>query len=372
MSDALKSPREFSKEEWDTIKPILHRVELDAGEILFREGTNEKDLYFLRKGSLTVTKKGFPVAVLGSGDWVGEIAALIRENKRTATVTAKKKCILWKLPLEKLGKATGNNDKIYLKLITGLSKRMAERVKSSTEVAIEHKLEIAQTKMVMAEFLCAVLFGLASFLYAIKLIDVLNFNSKVTAVISIPLILLLSYFYLMFIKRSGLPISSFGLTWRNWKKSLFESLLCTIPLILASLLFKWALISTVPMFKDDSLLNFNHLLQSHFAISDWILITFGYALFVPLQALMVYGCMQTVFTKFFVSPNKVVLAIILSNLLFSVAHLHLSLSFAIFVFFIGCVWGWLYSRHHTIVGVSVSHMIMGIWGGLFMGLAAVH
>lgn len=372
MSDVLKSPSEFSKEEWNVIKPILHRTELKAGDVLFREGTNEKDVYFLRKGSLSVTKKGHPIATLSSGNWVGEIAALVKENKRTATVTAKKKCVLWKLCLEELGRVTGKNDRIYLKLINGLSKVMADRVKTTTEIAIEHKLEIAKTKMVMAEFLCAVLFGLVAFLYAIKFTVILDFNAKVTAVISIPLILLLSYFYLVFIKRSGLPIRSFGLTWRNWKKSVSESLLCTIPLILATLLVKWALISTVPMFKDDSLLNFKHLLQSHLAISDWILITFGYALFVPLQALMVNGCMQTVFTKFFVGPNKVFWAIILSNLLFSVTHLHLSLSFAIFVFFIGCVWGWLYSRHHTIVGISVSHMIMGIWGGVFMGLAAVH
>jgi membrane protease YdiL (CAAX protease family) len=74
-----------------------------------------------------------------------------------------------------------------------------------------------------------------------------------------------------------------------------------------------------------------------------------------------------VFTKFFVGPNNNFLAIVLSNLLFSITHLRISLSLAIFVFFVGCVWGWLYSRHQTIVGISVSHMILGIWSGLFMG-----
>ena len=164
-----------------------------------------------------------------------------------------------------------------------------------------------------------------------------------------------------------MPISSFGLTWRNWKKSVFESLLCTIPLILISLFIKWALISTVPMYKDAPLLHFHQLVNSNLPLSNWLLITFGYALFVPLQALMVNGCMQTAFTKFFIGPNKNFLAIVLSNLLFSVTHLHLSLSFAIFVFFAGCAWGWLYSRHHTIVGISVSHMLLGLWGGVVMG-----
>lgn len=367
MPDEFEPPLEFSSEEWNIIKPILHRVELETGVILFKEGTEEKDLYFLIEGSLTVTKKGLTVATLGPGNWVGEIAALTGENKRTASVAAEKKCILWKLSLDALSSVTQDNQKIYLKLITALSKAMANRVRSSTDVAIEHKLEIAQTKVVMAEFLCAILFGLTSFLYAVEFIRLLNLKPKVTAAVSIPLILLLSYFCLTFIKRSGLPISSFGLTWKNWQKSVSESLLCTIPLILVTLLIKWTIISTVPMFKDDPLMNFHHLLKSHLATADWLLITIGYSLFVPLQALMVNGCMQTVFTKFFVGPNNNFLAIVLSNLLFSITHLRISLSLAIFVFFVGCVWGWLYSRHQTIVGISVSHMILGIWSGLFMG-----
>ncbi|MFQ6275716.1 CPBP family intramembrane glutamic endopeptidase [Coxiella burnetii] len=60
-------------------------------------------------------------------------------------------------------------------------------------------------------------------------------------------------------------------------------------------------------------------------------------------------------------------AIIVSNFLFSFTHLHLAYAFAYAVLLPGLFWGWLYSRHKTILGVAVSHILIGIWALFILG-----
>ncbi len=40
---------------------------------------------------------------------------------------------------------------------------------------------------------------------------------------------------------------------------------------------------------------------------------------------------------------------------------------AIGTLLLGGFWGWLYSKHQTIVGISISHVIVGIWYIIFLG-----
>jgi membrane protease YdiL (CAAX protease family) len=58
-------------------------------------------------------------------------------------------------------------------------------------------------------------------------------------------------------------------------------------------------------------------------------------------------------------------AIVISNALFSSAHLHLSVSFALFAFFPGLLWGALFARQGNIVGVAASHILCG-WFAFFV------
>jgi membrane protease YdiL (CAAX protease family) len=88
---------------------------------------------------------------------------------------------------------------------------------------------------------------------------------------------------------------------------------------------------------------------------------------VPLQELIARGLLQSSFEEFLTGKHKAYIAIFLSNLLFSVVHFHLSLNIALSVFFTGLAWGWSYSRHHTLVGVILSHQIIGVWALFILG-----
>ena len=64
-----------------------------AGRVLAREGGLGEEFFVIESGTAEVTRGGAPVAKLGAGDFFGEIA-LIREDRRTATVTATSPMVL--------------------------------------------------------------------------------------------------------------------------------------------------------------------------------------------------------------------------------------------------------------------------------------
>lgn len=361
---------ELSQEEWRIIQSCTQKISLEKEDILFYENDEENEVYYLEKGHLAVLKQEREIAQLNPGDWVGEIAAMKKGGTRTATVKAKDPCVLWKITLEDLRKTTVVDPELYIKVLSTLSNVMGDRLEQSNTsrlVMMQRQLEMAKLRNVMALFLCYTLFALSSFFYAVKIIHVVETKPSFTTAINIPLIILLSYFLVLFVKKTGYPLSDFGLTLKNWKRSIVESVLYTIPLCALLLALKWVSLATIPSLNNDSLFYYPHLLKTHPTTMQWLLATVGYALFVPLQSLLVNGGMQGTFVKLFVSPRKTFLSIVLSNLIFSTLHLQISLVMAIGVFFIGCFWGWLYSRHQTILGISISHAIVGIWFGLFLG-----
>jgi membrane protease YdiL (CAAX protease family) len=37
----------------------------------------------------------------------------------------------------------------------------------------------------------------------------------------------------------------------------------------------------------------------------------------------------------------------------------------------GLFWGWLYSRHRTLIGVTISHILIGAWIFYFVGVHGI-
>jgi CRP-like cAMP-binding protein len=77
----------ISEQDLAAVAEQADETSVAAGTVLAREGDLGDEFFVIESGTAEVTRRGAPVAKLGPGDFFGEIA-LIREERRTATVTA--------------------------------------------------------------------------------------------------------------------------------------------------------------------------------------------------------------------------------------------------------------------------------------------
>jgi MFS family permease len=108
----------------DRLARALVRVELAEGDVLMREGDHGDRFYVVESGGVTVSKDGRSVAVLGHGDYVGEIA-LLRDVPRTATVTATAPTVLQALDRQHFLPAVTGQDEFAAAADTAITARLA-------------------------------------------------------------------------------------------------------------------------------------------------------------------------------------------------------------------------------------------------------
>lgn len=81
------------------IKPYCRSRALASGEVLIREGDEDRALYLVEQGSLLITREGVGLDHLGPGETAGEMG-LFTAQKRAATVTAAEPTVLMVLDRE--------------------------------------------------------------------------------------------------------------------------------------------------------------------------------------------------------------------------------------------------------------------------------
>jgi CRP-like cAMP-binding protein len=74
-------------EQLAEVAKLAEHLDIQAGEVILREGRLGRELFVIIDGTATVTRGGRAVNVLGAGDYFGELGA-IEAQPRSATVTA--------------------------------------------------------------------------------------------------------------------------------------------------------------------------------------------------------------------------------------------------------------------------------------------
>src|SRR5262245_22995032 len=75
------------------------------GELLIEQGSMPYDLFVIEEGTVDVVRDGEPIASLGAGDVVGEIA-LLAQHRRMASVVARTPVVAITLPVDGLQELT--------------------------------------------------------------------------------------------------------------------------------------------------------------------------------------------------------------------------------------------------------------------------
>lgn len=357
--------------------PYLRFITIQPGKVLIQEGDDtSKEIFIIVKGSFDVIKNAnqdnedrnlpensrqFIVAKVGAGDLIGELS-FIKGRPRAATIKCITRAELLALDPAKMEQIRMTYPESFGILMKNLSGYVAGRLEMTTtnEVrALQTDLQNSKLSAKANLFFSYVIGLLCIYNLMVSKIAQLSLDTNKASLISALIIVAFAMGLLFMIRQSKLPIYVMGLTLRNWKPAVKESVMWSLIIILAMVLAKWLLIVSVPRFAHLQLIDFNLSTQS--LGFNFIL----YTLHSPIQEFVARGVLQGSLQHFFTGKNVTFRAIIVSNALFSATHVHLlSGLLGIIVFVPGLFWGWLYSRHNSLVGVSISHLLIG-WTGLF-------
>ena len=120
--------------QWDVLAAYMQPMEIDAERILISQGAEDRTLYFVESGMLTVhfedaTGK-IRLAAVGAGTVVGE-GGFFSRMARSATVQAGSACRLWTLSPMRFSELANRQPNVALALAMTLGAIMARRLVSN-------------------------------------------------------------------------------------------------------------------------------------------------------------------------------------------------------------------------------------------------
>ncbi|NCA77020.1 MAG: CPBP family intramembrane metalloprotease [Alphaproteobacteria bacterium] len=153
------------------------------------------------------------------------------------------------------------------------------------------------------------------------------------------------------ILKSGYPLSDYGLTLKNLRRSLMESVLVStaVILLLAGLKFwiqkeGWAF-GGRPFIEEKEF---------------GTMFLYLYVLNAPVQEFLARGVLQSSIGRILMGKRRMFWAVVSTSMIFGMLHTVYSLPVALITLLASLLWGWLYIRHQTIVGVSICHLLVGL------------
>ncbi len=346
--------------------------------MIVREGEPTRELFIIRDGLVEVTKHApgarhdHRLTTLASGATFGELSIADRAP-RSATVRALADTTLAVLDLDRLASATAGHDDLQARLLGNLTSYLGRRLRDVSEVtvvALERELEHARTRVSMGTFITYVVFLMAWYSFALRLVSNLVQSAADSTLVTIPITFGFAVPLFVMMRRSGQPIATYGLTWRGAGRGMRDAVLWTLPLLAMCVALKAVLVRTMPGLAGAPIFRFGGFLDPATSSGDaWFTLglSVAYIGLVPIQEFVARGALQGPLQRFLVGPRSTILAILIATAMFSVSHLYLSTTFALIAMVPSLLWGWLYARHGTLAAPIVSHALVGWWALFVLG-----
>jgi CRP-like cAMP-binding protein len=367
----------LSDKQLEDVVEVMEEVHFKSGTIIAVEGDPATELFFIKSGTAEVFKKEpeldheHHLSTLSAGDSIGEMA-ILDCKPRSASVRAVSDCSLLMLKNDKLQSLSADEESTCSKIKSNLSREMSERLRQTNEMTV-HSLRVQlveeKSRVAMGILICMLLVGICLYVFSLQVLQNLTHAAKASTVVSVAIIFLFAAMSIFVIKKGGYPFSMYGLTLKNWRQSIVESILWLIPILAFLCTLKWLYMAQYPGAQDFPFFS----LGSHLKMSkgSLMLTCLAYSVFAPVQEFIARGCFQSSFQNFLMGKHRIFIAIVISNLMFSMTHLHISTRFALLAFAPGLFWGWQYARHKNLIGISISHVIIGLSASIFIGFPGI-
>ncbi|MCB9298332.1 MAG: cyclic nucleotide-binding domain-containing protein [Lewinellaceae bacterium] len=359
----------LNTEQLSQLGQSSQRESYENQAVIVREGEEARDFFLLEKGKVTIRKSNFIIGEKEEGDYFG-LMPMFDQSSRSADVVAVGEVHLLRIPYSQLTQK--GNRKLYNALLEShIISQQAElrRMNFSAISEMKAKLEEAKSRIFTFQFFVSLVFLLVVYEFFLGIL--LNWRSMLHQdnfinIFTPVAMVIMGFAAFWFIKKSGWPYSDFGLTTKNWRKDLGPTLLLSGLFLAAAAALQWLLFTYVPAFQGRPFLKVNEFFVNNLPLGITLIIF--YIILAPVQELIIRGVLQSVLQRLFEGRYAGIKAILLTNLLFSGFHLHFNPLFAVVTFIPGLLWGYLFYKQGSLVGVSVSHIIIGLLGILFLGL----
>jgi CRP-like cAMP-binding protein len=350
-----------------------HR-KITAGDTFVREGEMGTEAWVILSGDFEVYKTAVRdgqsnehiLTTLSAPNLIGEFT-LFDFEPRSSSVRAKSAVEVLEIDITVLRQP--EYSELYSELLRVCGGHIVQRLRNTNDVtvdAMEERLEETKARVSLGVFFVYIISALAVYTMCLRSVDVIKpYVPGGSRSITIIVLVAIAIVCLLAIRRTPYPIKTYGLTFENWRSATIGAIIWSIPALAFITLAKYLILQYGLKAPDADLFDpFRSFSKGGtFKPGFYVLAMAFYILATPLQELVVRGSLQSCLEKFLDgSPVKVMwISILTSNLIFAMAHSHLRLSFALAAFIPGLLWGWLYSRHKTLVAPVVSHIIVGVY-----------
>jgi CRP-like cAMP-binding protein len=121
----------LTAQQWETVASYLQPIDLVAGQVLIDQGANDRTLFFIERGALSVhligDKGQMQLAILNPGSVVGE-GAFFSRLPRSANVIATGAARIWRLTAVRFTELANRQPGLALELTLGLGAVIAKRM----------------------------------------------------------------------------------------------------------------------------------------------------------------------------------------------------------------------------------------------------
>ncbi|SDK79639.1 CAAX protease self-immunity [Maridesulfovibrio ferrireducens] len=207
-------------------------------------------------------------------------------------------------------------------------------------------LEEKKKNNLFSNIFVSLFLSVSLYIFLIFLADKLNYENKNSARIVEAIFLMVSIFI---IRKSGFSFSFLGVTLDGAVESIRRMLPGTLITCVALILLKVFFI----MFWGKEMGN------DLFVMDNFNLLFAVYLPVAALQEFIARGVIQTTIESVLDKPYATLQAILTASALFGLVHIQLSVGIAFASFVCSLYWGYLYTQKRCLVGVSISHFMIG-------------
>jgi len=358
----------------DKVWSMCERVEVGEGATLIEQGTVGEELYLIDEGEFAVIRRDadreYTVNRMTAGQDFGVIA-LFEQGVRTATLRATRPSVVYRLRFRDLAGAYGYHvDAPYAVMLRNELRTHTDLLRSGNEVAVaalRRELDEAKRRLSFGHFVAFLIGSVTAYAFLLRILLGTGLGKVDSTFITVGVLVACVLFCVPLIRASGFPPSTYGLTLRGWRPALRDSLRWTAIFLAVVTVLKLILLQVVPSWRGQPLFSMYGFTR-YATLGEALGLMGMYVLFCPIQEFIARGVMQSSLQEFLSGPHAARAAILLSTLMFTQIHLHLAPGYAVAAFFPSLFWGALYARHRTLLGVSVSHVLIGVYVAFFLGL----